>query len=174
MGRQWETTAREYFDEAPRSGAEPTWQLWRLCDYHVLHVDPRAHDSYMGRYNAQYVLFANLAVSTLLLCLGSYLTAALQFGLSTPGRYAHAQIVPLLIASGALFFIGLPLMVFRANQCRRDFIERVFPIFYVIVIEEKHRAANSRQTPEGLAGCWTLAPLLLKRLAARRNRQPNP
>jgi hypothetical protein len=165
MRDQWEGTARQHFNKIPPSGSEPTWLLWRLCDYHVLHADPRAHDTYMGRYNAQYILFANLAISTLFLCLAIWVIAVLRAAFPACVPYSAYQMSRLLIASAALVLVAVPVMLVRADRCRRDFVERVFPIFYVIVTQQaKNRAANKPMHYRVLAGLGRRAAAFVKAL----------
>jgi len=149
MGKEWERVARRQFRKVPKSGREPNWLLWRLCDYHVLHVDRYAHDSYMGRYNAQYILFANLAISTVFLCLAIWVIAVLRAAFPACVPYSVTQASRLLIASAGLVSVAVPAMLVRADRCRRDFVERVFPIFYVIATEEaKKRSGNNQAQPQ--------------------------
>jgi hypothetical protein len=145
MGKEWERAAREWFPNAPQGGREPTWQLWRLCDYYVLHVDRHAHETYMGRYNAQYVLFANLGISTLTLCVGVSLNGALQAA-STASVQASAGAEASLVTVSATLVALAALLAFKANRCRHDFIERVFPIFYAITIAEGQQQRSQKRS----------------------------
>lgn len=175
MGHEYEAAAIKHFGGCPWKDAdEPTWQMWRLCDYHVLHRAPQVHKTYMGRYNVLYVLFSNLSATAVLVWFAT--AASMEWGASSRmgGHLWDANQIRGLTILSVLSVLAVAFLACWAHRFRKNFMIRAFPTFYVITSGERPPRADRWGRPRPLSRSW-IRPLvglgvglLMGRWAARR------
>ncbi len=151
-----EAQATEKKAECEQAAREQARDLWYLCNHYVLNESPRLHAMWIGRYYVLAILFSNLflsfvlpllllptvglllllpAVSLLLLRLWSEPDSIVNASSQVWPVASHALAILSVfgLVAAVIAIIWMCSLLLCSREFHRAYVERTFPIFYVLI-----------------------------------------
>lgn len=160
-----------------QAAKEQARDLWYLCNHYVLSESPRLHTMWIGRYYVLAILFSNLFVSFVLLlsvvgfllfllCLETYPVNGGSYVRADADRaFGILESFGFLLAATVAIVWVYSLWV-CSWQFHRAYVERTFPIFYVLSRASRQKSHHHGQwMPERGTGFGGRAGILAAGIA---------